>query len=69
MELHDGDLVMVKTNRGTGLFVCKADGLHQYLQEVEAGTVERIAGHGGCVMPARPGIGTTIEKVNGKQRS
>lgn len=54
MDLHEGDLVNVKTERGTGLFVCRADGVHQYLQEVEPGTVKKITGHGGCVMPARP---------------
>lgn len=65
MELREGDLVKVKTEWGTGLFVCRTDGGHQYLQEVERGTVKRITGHGGCVMPARP-VGATVEKVNGK---
>lgn len=67
MEIHEGDLVEVKTRRGTGLFMCRADGTHQYLQEVEKGTVRRVTGHGGCVMPARPGAGVAVEKVSGKQ--
>lgn len=66
-DLQDGDLVKVKTNRGTGLFVCRTDGLHQYLQEVERGTVRKITGHGGCVLPARP-AGATVEKINGKPK-
>jgi hypothetical protein len=61
--LQEGDFVNVKTSRGAGLFVARRDGLHIYLQEVEAGTVRRIAGRGGCVMAAKPGPGVTVERI------
>ncbi len=62
-ELQEGDLVRISTSRGSGLFVARRDGGHVYLQEVDAGTVRRVAGRGGCVMAARPGPGIVVEKV------
>lgn len=69
VELHDGDLVMVRTERGEGQFICRVDGTHVYLQEVELGTVKRIAGYGGCVMPARSMPGVLVEKVKVDRRN
>jgi hypothetical protein len=64
--LSDGDLVVVRTARGEGQFICRLDGSHLYLQEVDRGTVKRITGYGGCVLPARPATGVTVEKVKEK---
>jgi len=65
--LRAGDLVLVRTGRGGGRFVCKVDGIFTYLQEAEPGTVKRIAGYGGCVMPAKPPAGVTVEKVDAER--
>jgi hypothetical protein len=66
-EIREGEVVTVRTGKGSGQFLCVMDGTHKYLQELEPGTVRRIAGRGGCVMAVRPGPEVEIIRAkNGK---